>query len=88
MCLAASKSEESTAARDDKSAGDLTQGSSTEGELSPKKQPPLSQRGQGQTESQGQNGDTPTGRKMKRNTHSSNLKRQLCDIEKCNLWHL
>ena len=58
--LAPSKSEEST--QGDKSAGGLTNRPSTEGENSPKKQATLNQKVQDQSESQGQNGDTPTGR--------------------------
>ena len=70
MRLAPSKSEES--ARGDKSADVLANGPSTEGEHSPKKQATLNQKVQDQSESQGQNGDTPTGRIMNRNAYTSN----------------
>ena len=70
MRLAPSKSEES--ARGDKSADGLANGPSTEGEHSPKIQSTLNQKVQDQSESQGQNGDTPTGRIMNRNAYISN----------------
>ena len=70
MRLASSKSEES--ARGDKTTDGLANRPSTEGEHSPKKQATFNQKVQDQSESQGQNGDTPTGRIMNRNAYTSN----------------
>ena len=67
MRLALSKSDEATNGA--KPADALNNGPLAEGAQSPKKQTTLNQKVQDQSESQGQNGDTPTGRIMDRNAN-------------------
>ena len=64
MRAAPPKSEEPTSNKTEKSP-ETDAPSTIEGENSPKKQTTLSQKGQGQSEGQILNGDTPTGREIR-----------------------